>query len=281
MSKINIPPLPAVLGSILSVQIGAAVAKGLFPVLGAASTALIRIGLSAVILILVNRPDIRSLTKKQWFAVMPYGLCLGAMNLIFYLAIERVPLGIAVTLEFIGPLLLAVVTSKRKIDFLWILFAAGGIVLIAPWSGNGVDLLGAAMAIFAGFLWACYIILSARTSAVLDGNISVTIGMMFATLVALPVGISSGGFSNFTYGLILPAIGLALLSSAIPFTLEMKALKQIPAKTFSILMSLEPVVAAICGVFFLKEYLSLAESAAIVLVVVASTGTMLTKEELV
>jgi inner membrane transporter RhtA len=278
MKKFNIPPLPAVLGSILSVQVGAAVAKGLFPALGAGSTVLIRIGLSAVILVLVNRPAIGSLTKKQWHAVIPYGICLGVMNVIFYLAIERIPLGIAVTLEFIGPLLLAVITSKRKIDFLWIALAAAGIMLISPWNENGVDLLGAAMAVVAGMLWAGYIVLGRRSSVVLDGTLSVTIGMIFATIVALPVGVASGGLSHFTSAMIIPAIGLALLSSAIPFSLEIEALKQIPAKTFSILMSLEPVVAALCGVIFLKEYLTLPECAAIVLVVIASTGTMLTKE---
>jgi inner membrane transporter RhtA len=277
--KINIPPLPAVLGSILSVQIGAALAKGLFPALGAGTTAMLRIGLSAVILMAVNRPNLRSLNKKQWVAVMPYGFCLGAMNVVFYLALERIPLGLAVTLEFVGPLLLAVITSKRKIDFLWILLAAIGITLIAPWNGEGLDVLGAIMAFGAGMLWAGYIVMGRRTSAVMDGKTAVTVGMLFATLVSLPFGVNSGGLAHFSPAMILPAVGLALLSSAIPFSLEINALKQMPAKTFSILMSLEPVVATLCGLLFLNEFLSFKEWVAVALVVVASVGTMATKEK--
>ena len=257
--KLSLPPLPAVLGSILSVQIGAAMAKGLFPALGATGTTTLRIGLSAVMLILVNRPNLSKLSRQQWNAVISYGICLGAMNGIYYLALSRIPLGMAVTLEFIGPLLLAVVGSKRKIEFLWVLLAAAGIALIAPWNGKGIDLFGAGMALLAGVFWAGYILLGRRTSAVLEGKQAVTIGMIFATLVILPFGISGGGLLHFTPLMILPAVALALFSSAIPFSLEIYALKHIPAKTFSILMSLEPAVAAICGMIFLKEFLSFTE----------------------
>lgn len=275
--KLTLPPLPAVVGSILSVQIGAAVAKGMFPVLGAAGTTTIRIGLSALILIAVNRPKFRKLSKIQWNAVISYGICLGIMNGIYYLALSRIPLGIAVTLEFIGPLILAVIGSKRKIEFLWVLLAAAGIALITPWNGKGIDLFGAAMALLAGLFWAGYIVLGQRTTAVLEGPQAVTIGMIFATLVILPFGIGGGGLANFTTAMILPGLALALFSSAIPFSLEIYALKHIPAKTFSILMSLEPAVAAICGVIFLKEFLSFSQWMAVALVVIASTGATLTK----
>jgi inner membrane transporter RhtA len=281
MQKNNIPvrPLLAVLGSILSVQIGAAIAKELFPALGAAVTATLRIGLSALILLAVNRPGLKTLTRVQWKAVIPYGLCLGAMNLIYYLALSRIPLGIAVTLEFMGPLLLVVFSSKRLIEFLWVLLAAAGIALMTPWNNTNIDLFGAGMALLAGAFWAGYIVLGRRVSAVLDGRQAVTIGMLFALVVALPFAFSSGTMVNFKSSMIIPALALALFCSAVPFSLEMYGLKYIPTKTFSILMSMEPAVGAICGLIFLKEYLSLQEYAAVILVVIASTGATLGNRE--
>jgi inner membrane transporter RhtA len=278
-SKINIPPLPAVLGAIVSVQAGAALAKGLFPALGATGTASVRIGLSALILLAVNRPNLKRLNKAQWRAVIPYGLCLGAMNMIFYMSLERIPLGLAVTLEFIGPLLLAVAGSRRLIEFLWVLLAAAGIAFIAPWSEKSIDLMGALMALLAGGFWAGYIVLGRRTSKILDGGQAVTIGMVFATMIVLPFGIAGGGLSNFTPIMIFSGAALALLSSAIPFTLEINAMRKIPAQTFSILMSLEPAVAALCGLIFLQELLTFYEWMAVALVVIASAGATLTKNK--
>jgi inner membrane transporter RhtA len=271
-NKIPIRPLLAVLGSILSVQVGATIAKELFPALGAVVTAALRIGLSALILVVANRPGLKSLTHRQWNAVIPYGLCLGGMNLIYYLALSRIPLGIAVTLEFMGPLLLVVFASKRAIEFLWVLLAAGGIVLMTPWNNTNIDLFGAGMALLAGAFWAGYIVLGRRVSAVLDGRQAVTIGMLFALVVALPFAFAGGGIMNFNSGMIIPAVALALFCSAVPFSLEMYALKYIPTKTFGILMSMEPAVGAICGLIFLKEYLSVQEYAAVILVVIASAG---------
>lgn len=278
-NKIPIRPLLAVLGSILSVQVGAAIAKGLFPALGASVTATLRIGLSALMLLAVNRPGLKNLTKVQWQTVIPYGLCLGAMNLIYYLALSRIPLGIAVTLEFMGPLLLVVFSSKRLIEFLWVLLAAAGIALMTPWNNTNIDLFGAGMALLAGAFWAGYIVLGRRVSAVLNGGQAVTIGMLFALIVTLPFAFASGGMLNFTSSMIIPAVGLALFCSAVPFSLEMYGLKYIPTKTFSILMSMEPAVGAICGLIFLKEYLSVQEYAAVVLVVIASVGATIGNRE--
>jgi len=278
-TKFNIPPLLAVMLAILSVQVGAAIAKGLFPALGPAATASIRIGLSALILLAVNRPAVTKFSSEQWKAVIPYGLVLGVMNGIFYLSLARVPLGLAVTLEFIGPLLLAVSGSRRVLEFLWVLLAGAGIALIAPWHEQNIDIFGAAMALLAGAFWAAYIVLGKRVSKVLDGGNAVTVGMLFATLTVLPFGIAGGGFINFSSGMIIPGIALALLCSAIPFTLEIDALKHIPARTFSILMSLEPAVAAICGMIFLHEHLRLNEWTAVLLVVTASAGATLTKSK--
>lgn len=273
---INIPPIPAVLFAIISVQSGAAIAKGLFPVIGAAGTASLRIGISALLLLSVYRPNLLKITAKQWKFVIPYGLSLGAMNLIFYLAIERIPIGLAVTLEFIGPLLVAVLGSKRTIDFFWVLLAAAGIVLIAPWSSNGLDLLGILFALLAGALWAAYIVLGGKISKIMKGGDAVATGMLFAAILIVPFGILGNGLNNLTPKLFSLGIALALLSSAIPFTLEMKALGQLPARTFSILMSLEPAAASICALIFLQEYLSFNEVLAVLFVVIASAGSTIT-----
>ncbi len=274
--NINIPPIPAVLLAIISVQSGAAIAKTLFPSIGAAGTASLRIGISALILMAVYRPKLTKLTKEQWKFVIPYGLCLGAMNLVFYFAIERIPIGLAVTLEFIGPLMVAVLGSKRAVDFLWVLLAAAGIVLIAPWTTNGVDILGAALATLAGAFWAAYIVLGGKISQKMDGNEAVATGMLLAACLVVPFEIFGGGLEGLTPKFLGMGIALALLSSAIPFTLEMKALGRLPARTFSILMSLEPAAAAICAFIFLQEYLSFNEILAVVFVVAASAGSTIT-----
>ncbi|UQD57331.1 DMT family transporter [Flavobacterium sp. K5-23] len=275
---LNIPPIPAVLFAIISVQSGAAIAKTLFPMLGAAATATLRIGLSAIILLAVYRPNLFKITAIQWKIVIPYGLSLGAMNLIFYLAIERIPIGLAVTLEFIGPLLVAVLGSKRLLDYLWVLLAASGIVLIAPWSNNGIDLIGVLFALLAGALWAAYIVLGGKVSKIMKGGEAVATGMLFATILILPFGILGNGLNSLTPTFFYLGIALALLSSAIPFTLEMKALGQLPSRTFSILMSLEPAAASICALLFLQEYLTVNEVIAVVFVVIASVGSTFTSK---
>jgi inner membrane transporter RhtA len=274
--KLKVPPFPAVFLAIISVQAGAALAKSLFPALGAAGTSTLRIGISALILFAFNRPNLKELSAAQWKAIIPYGLCLGAMNGVFYMALSRIPLGLAVALEFVGPLLLSVITSKSRLDYLWVLLALAGIAFITPWNGQGIDLYGAAMALLAGGFWAGYIVLGQRTSALIDGGKAVTVGMIFATLLILPFGIADGKLGDFTAAMIPSALALGLLCSAIPFSLEINALKHISAKTFSILMSLDPAVAAVCGLIFLKEHLSVPEWLAIALVITASLGSALT-----
>ncbi|SHL67089.1 EamA family transporter [Flavobacterium saccharophilum] len=274
--EFNLPPVPAVLLSIISVQCGAAIAKTLFPAIGAAGTASIRIGISAIILLLAYRPNLKQITTSQWKIVVPYGLALGAMNLIFYLAIERIPIGLAVTLEFIGPLLVAIIGSKRLIDYCWVLLAAMGIILIAPWSNDRIDLLGVIFALLAGALWAAYIVLGGKISKIMNGGQAVSTGMLFAAILILPFGLLENGLANLTPKFLGMGVALALLSSAIPFTLEMKALGQLPPRTFSILMSLEPAAAAICAFIFLQESLSFYEILAVVCVVIASAGSTLT-----
>lgn len=275
-SKLNIPPIPAVLLSIISVQCGAAIAKGLFPQIGAAATASLRIGLSAILLMLAFRPNLSRLNFKQWKYVILYGICLGTMNMIFYMAIARIPVGLGVTLEFVGPLLLAIFGSKKAVDFLWVILAAAGIALIAPWTNTGLDIVGVLLALLAGVFWAGYIILGGRISKIMKGGDAVAIGMVFATIVILPFGIFGGGLGQLSPKLLGLGAALALLSSAIPFTLEIRALKQLPARTFSILMSLEPAMASLAALVFLHEYLSLKECFAVAFVVIASAGSSLT-----
>jgi len=278
---LEIPAIPAVLLSIISFQCGAALAKGIFPVLGAVATASLRIVLSAVILVIFNRPKFRNMTAAQWKAVALYGLTLGAMNIIFYMAIARIPLGLGVALEFIGPLALALTGSKRPLDFLWVVLAAAGIILIEPWGSNSVDIVGVVLALVAGALWAAYILIGGHISKIMDGTKAVTIGMIFASALVLPIVIADGHLMHLRPAMFLSGLVLALLSSAIPFTLEMKALGKIPAKTFSILMSLEPAMAALSGLVFLHEYLSFYEWLAIILIIVASAGATVTHKKTV
>ncbi|WP_291145718.1 EamA family transporter [Flavobacterium sp. UBA7680] len=277
--EFNLPPVPAVLLAIISVQCGAAIAKTLFPAIGAAGTASIRIGVSALILLLAYRPNLKAITPAQWKIVIPYGLSLGAMNLIFYFAIERIPIGLAVTLEFMGPLLVAIIGSKRLIDYCWVLLAAMGIVLIAPWTNDRLDILGVVFALLAGALWAAYIVLGGKISKIMNGGQAVSTGMLFAAILILPFGFLENGLANLTPKLFGMGVALALLSSAIPFTLEMKALGQLPPRTFSILMSLEPAAASICGFIFLQENLSFYEILAVLCVVIASAGSTLTAKK--
>lgn len=271
-----IPPIPAVLLAVLSVQGGAAIAKGLFPALGAMGTVGLRVVLSALILLAVFRPQWTRFTAAQWRAVVPYGVVLGAMNLVFYLSLSRIPLGLAVTLEFIGPLGVAVAGSRRALDLVWVGLAAAGIALIAPWNGSGVDPLGVVLALAAGALWAGYILLGGRVSQILPGGAAVAVGMAIAAIAVLPVAVASGGLGRLSPGMLAAGVGVALLSSAVPYTLEMVALKALPARTFGILMSLEPAMAALAGLVFLKEILTLPQWAAVMLVIAASVGAAVT-----
>ncbi|QNH63455.1 EamA family transporter [Hymenobacter sediminicola] len=275
-SRFTLPPLPAVLLSIVSVQGGAAIAKGLFPVLGPAGTASLRIGFSALVLLLVVRPRLQQLQPAQWRSVVPYGLVLGLMNFLFYCALARIPLGLAVTLEFVGPLGLALAGSRRALDIVWVVLAGAGIALITPWRGQGLDLLGAGFALAAGACWALYIVLGRRTAAVLPGQTAVTVGMLFAALAVVPFGAASGSFSALTPHLLLLGTLLAVFSSVLPFSLEMQALRTMPTRTFSILMSLEPVAAAFSGWLLLGEELTVNQWLAVAFIVVASFGATLT-----
>ncbi len=260
---------------IVSVQGGAALAKGLFPALGPVGTVGLRIGLSAAILLAAFRPRLGRLTAAQWRAVVPYGLVLGIMNLVFYCSLARIPLGLAVTLEFIGPLGVAVFGSRRAIDVVWGLLAAAGVLLITPWTGGSVDPLGVAFALGAGACWAAYILLGGHVSRTVPGTAAVSAGMLVAAAAIVPISAGLHGFAHLTPKLFAAGLGVALLSSVIPYTLEMFALGALPARTFGILMSLEPAVGALVGLVALKEILAPAQWLAVALVCAASAGSAL------
>ncbi|ALJ00447.1 EamA family transporter [Rufibacter tibetensis] len=269
--KYAVPAIPAVLLSMICVQGGASVAKLLFPVLGASGTASLRIGFSALILLAVFRTNLFRLNRRQWLFCLTYGTCLGAMNLVFYSAIKRIPIGLGVTIEFTGPLALALLGSRKPLDLLWVLLAGLGIALIAPWQG-GVDAVGVALALLAGGLWAGYILLGGKVSKIMGSGDAVTVGMLFATAFVVPFGVMGGGLAAMDGHLLLVGVAVALLTSALPFTLEMGALRQLPSKTFGILMSLHPAFGALSGLLFLGEYLTLSQWMSISCVIAASVG---------
>ena len=261
-----------------SIQVGASVAKQLFPLIGPEAATFLRITLSALILASIWRPWRARLSLKAWGAVALYGGSLGLMNLIFYLSIERIPLGLAVALEFAGPLSVALLASRRPLDFFWAALAAGGIYLVLPTSGISADIdpWGAVLALIAGGFWALYIVFGKRAGRYVAGGNATAIGMIFAALVVVPVGVPHLDHRLNDIHVWAQALAIALMSSAIPYSLEMVALRRIPAKTFGILMSLEPALAAASGWAFLSENLSVFQWAAIGSIIVASAGTSVT-----
>lgn len=273
----TLPPVPALLLSMVSLQGGAAFAKTLFPEAGAYGTAALRATLAALLLALVFRPNLRALSREDWRAIVPYGLSLGFMNLVFYASVQHLPLGLAVTVEFVGPLLLSLYLSREPLDYLWVGLAGLGIVLIAPHSaGSGVSWLGVGLALLAGAFWALYIVTGSKVAQRVPGSTSVVAGMIVAAVIALPVGMWSGGSQLLSPPLLLSGLAVALLSSAIPYTLEMQALRALPARVFGVLMSMEPAVAALSGLVILHERLTVLQWVALACVVAASAGISLT-----
>jgi len=269
------PPTGLVLFPIFSVQLGAAIAKGLFDSLGPGGAVFLRIGFAALVLLALWRPRLRGYTRRDYLVATLFGLVLAGMNLSIYLSFDRIPLGIAVTLEFIGPLGVAVAGSRRALDFIWVVLAALGILLLAPLGILGetdLDPVGVAFALLAGIFWAAYILLSARTGRAFPGMAGLVIALLIGTLALLPVGVASGGAALLDPSLLLAGLAVALLSSAIPYSLELQALRRLPARVFGVLMSLEPAVAALVGLVVLGERLGLRAFAAVALVTLAAVG---------
>jgi len=270
-----VPPTGLVMLSIFSVQLGAAIAKTLFDDLGPGGTVFLRISFAAVVLLLLWRPKLGGYARSEYLVAVVFGLALAAMNFSMYLALDRIPLGIAVTLEFVGPLGVAVAGSRRMLDLLWVVLAAVGILLLAPlgvFGQSNLDPIGVLFALTAGLFWASYILLSAGTGSVFPGGTGLVISLCVGTVVLLPIGISSGGYALLDPWLLLAGFGLAMLSSAIPYSLEMEALRKVPARVFGVLMSLEPAVATLLGFVVLGERLGPKSIAAILLVTAAAAG---------
>ncbi|GAC1333399.1 MAG: EamA family transporter [Chloroflexota bacterium] len=266
----SVPPTGLVILSIASVQFGAGIAKHLFPALGPGGTVFLRVGFAAVLLVLVWRPQLKNHTRSDLAIAALFGISLAAMNFSFYSALERLPLGIGVTLEFVGPLGVAIVGSRRLLDLLWAILAGAGIVLLAPWGGLHLDPFGVALALTAGAWWAAYIFLSARVGQTFQGGSGLTLAMVIGSIVLLPVGVVTAGSALLDPKLLLAGAGVALLSSFIPYSLELEALRRLPTRVFGVLMSLEPATAALVGFVVLRETLSLRAWVAVFLVSAAS-----------
>jgi len=267
-----VPPTLLVLASIASVQFGAAFAKTLFDELGAGGTVFVRTLVAAIVLALIWRPRLAGHDRRDLRLALVFGLVLAAMNFCFYSSIARIPLGIAVTLEFVGPLGVAVFASRRPLDLLWVVLAAAGILLLSDLGAGGLDRLGVALALFAGVLWAAYILLSTRMGQAFPGGAGLALAMVVATIPLAPVGIADGGSQLLVPEVLLAGVAVGLLGSAIPYALELEALRTMPVGVFGVLMSLEPAVAAFAGFVVLDEGLVTREVVAIGLVVAASAG---------
>ncbi len=270
----RVRPELLVLGGILSVQFGAGLAATMFDELGAAGVSLLRLGFAALIVSIIWRPRPRDFRAPGALtAALLYGAALGLMNLLFYEALARIPLGIAVTIEFVGPLGVAVAGSRRRLDLLWVVLAAIGIALLGLRTGaDGLDPVGVAFALAAAACWAAYILLAQRLGDRVEGGAGLSLGMIIAALVPIGPGIAVGGSALLDPALLAQGAAIAVLSSVIPYTLEFAALRRMASHVFGVLMSLEPATAALVGFIVLGQTLSATDLVAIGLVMTASIG---------
>jgi inner membrane transporter RhtA len=264
-----------VLGSIVSVQCGSALATSLFDPIGPAGAVFLRAGFGAAALLVLMRGQLSRLRGWPHRDVWLLGVSVAAVNLFFYAALDRLPLGITVTLEFVGPLGVALFGSRRRRDLLWALIAGAGIVLLSGGTeGQGVDALGVSLALIAGVFWGAYILQSARVGALEPGIRGATLAALISTLLVAPFGIAQGGIELLTPSHLLIGAAVGVLSTAIPYAAEMEALRRLPQAVFGVLMSLEPAVAAAIGFLALSQDLAPREVVAIALVVIASAGAL-------
>jgi inner membrane transporter RhtA len=272
-------PIAALMAAMVCFQLGAALAKGLFPIVGPSGTAALRLAIASIILLAVWRPWHIRFTQRQLSIVIVYGVAMGLMNFFFYLALSYIPLGITMALEFTGPLGVALFASRRPIDFLWILLAALGLAALLPLGLGGAPLsaVGVAYALAAGVCWALYIVFGRRAGAAHGGQIT-SWGTVIGASVIVPIGVAHSGTQLFSPAILPIAIAVAVLSSALPYSLEMFAMPRIPTRTFGVLMSLNPALGALSGLIFLGESLTLIQWAAIASIVAASAGSAATRE---
>ncbi|MER6470064.1 EamA family transporter [Streptomyces collinus] len=273
----SLGPVGLVLAGGISVQFGGALAVTLMPRAGALGVVTLRLLAAAVVLLLVCRPRLRGHSRADWGTVVVFGIAMGAMNGLFYEAVARIPLGPAVTLEVLGPLALSVLASRRLINALWAGLALGGVFLLGGGGFGDLDPVGVAFALGAGAMWAAYIVFSARTGRRFPQADGLALAMAVAALLFLPLGIAEAGSRLLDPTTVALGSAVALLSSVLPYTLELLALRRLPASTFAILMSLEPAIAATAGFLVLGQAMSAMEAAAIALVIAASIGAVRTQ----
>lgn len=273
----SLGPVGLVVGGALSVQFGAAVAVLLMPEAGAFGVVTLRLVLAALVLLIICRPRLRGHSRADWGTVVAFGSAMAGMNILFYQSIDRIPLGAAVTLEVLGPLALSVIVSRRAINFVWAGLALVGVVLLSGGGFDRLDPVGALLAIAAGGMWAAYIVFSARTGRRFPQADGLALALAFGALLSLPFGLVEAGSKLIEPSILLMGLGVALLSSVLPYTLELLALRRLPAPTFAVMMSLEPAVAATAGFLVLNQALAVTEALAISLVIVASMGAVRTQ----
>jgi inner membrane transporter RhtA len=267
-----VSPVWLVLIGILSVQFGAGIAKSLFDEISPTTIVWLRLVTSAVVLVAVARPVLRGRSRSDWLVVLAFGVCLGTMNWAIYQAFARIPLGVAVTLEFIGPLTLAVIGSRRVRDLLWVLLAGLGVAVLGLEGGSDVNLAGVLFALLAAAMWAAYILLAAQTGQRWPGFDGLALASVFATVLLTPFAIGEGGGDLLDPRILALGAAVGLLSSVVPYSCELVALRSIKPSVFSILMSLEPAAAALAGIIVLDEFLTWEQWLAMVCVVIASVG---------
>ena len=275
-------PFLAVLGSVTALGVGTSWAKqALFPVVGAQGTTAVRVGLSALLMLMLWRPWRWRLSRADAQAVVLYGAALGAMNLMFYLSLQTLPFGLAVAIEFAGPLAVAIWSSRRAVDFIWVALAIAGLALLLPLglSGSTLDPLGVLYAVGAAVFWALYIVFGKRAGHLHAGQ-SVSLGLLVAALVVVPVGVAHAGAALLSPSVLLVGVAVAAISSALPISLEMMALKRLPKEAFGIMISMEPAIAALLALALLGERLDTVQWLAIGCIVAASMGSAATARRL-
>ncbi|MBS0862728.1 threonine/homoserine exporter RhtA [Enterobacter mori] len=270
-------PVAVILIAMLSIQSGASLAKSLFPLVGAPGVTALRIALGTLILVVIFKPWRLRFQKEQRLPLLLYGLALGAMNYMFYLSIQTIPLGIAVALEFTGPLAVALFSSRRPVDFIWVVLAVLGLWFLLPLGQSvaQIDLTGAALALGAGACWAVYILTGQRAGEE-HGPATVALGSLIAAIIFVPLGMAQATESIWQWSILPVGLAVAILSTALPYSLEMIALTRLPTRIFGTLMSMEPALAAISGMVFLGETLTFTQTLALCSIIAASMGSTLT-----
>ncbi|MEV7408653.1 EamA family transporter [Streptomyces althioticus] len=273
----SLGPVGLVLAGGISVQFGGALAVTLMPRAGALGVVTLRLLVAAVVLMVVCRPRLRGHSRTDWGTVIVFGVAMAAMNGLFYQSVARIPLGPAVTLEVLGPLTLSVLASRRAVNLVWAALALVGVFLLGGGGFSGLDPLGVAFALAAGAMWAAYIVFSARTGRRFPQADGLALAMAVAAVLFLPLGVLESGTKLLDPTTFALGAAVAVLSSVLPYTLELLALRRLPASTFAILMSLEPALAATAGFLVLDQALAATEAAAIALVIGASMGAVRTQ----